>query len=89
MLASWRERLLGEINCKVRPVGGDGDCFFRAISYHRHGHEENHRYYRLMTTDYMATHPDEFEAVMAACVEDGETLADYVTRMSKQGQCAD
>ena len=54
---------LGTPNTLVH-ILGDGNCFFRSISYYLFGNENQHGLVRQLITSYMLTIPNEFESIV-------------------------
>ncbi|KAK3911682.1 ATP-dependent DNA helicase PIF7 [Frankliniella fusca] len=63
-------------------VAGDGNCLFRALSVGLSHHPEAHRYLRNETTDYVAAHWLEYEAIRH---EEYLTVEEYVAAMKLDG----
>ena len=59
----------------VEKIRGDGNCFFRAISYALSGSENSHMKLRVATVDHLLTNQGKFQCVL----RDGfVSLEDYV-----------
>ena len=65
-------------------VGGDGDCFFRAVSHQLYGTPNNHFYLRSVGVQYLVHNPEQF---IESSTE--HSWQDYLQRMSNQGTWAD
>ena len=57
------EITLGNPNTLVH-ILGDGNCFFRSISYYLFGTENQHELIRQLIISYMLTIPNEFESIV-------------------------
>ena len=82
-LSTLKNRLLMK---HLRPldVGGDGDCFFKAVSHQLYHSSENHQSVRKARIDYISTFPEQFiESIANSCWND------YITNMSAQGTWCD
>ena len=71
---------------QLRPfdVGGDGDCFFRAVSHQLYGDPERHFEVRAAGIAYMREHPERF-------IESNTEISwlEYLNNMSMQGTWGD
>lgn len=63
---------LTRIGLTIRDVGGDGNCFFRALSDQLFGNESQHIDIRQRTCQYLKQNRDEFQPFVAALVDEGE-----------------
>ena len=81
ILLNYRLRLLG-----LRPldVGGEGDCFFRAVSHQLFGDPNHHLHIRLAGIQYLRNHPERF---IESNTEN--SWNDYLINMSMQGTWCD
>ena len=71
---------------QLRPfdVGGDGDCFFRAVSHQLYANPERHLEVRAAGIAYMQDNPERFiESNMQ------NSWLEYLNTMSEQGTWAD
>jgi OTU domain-containing protein 3 len=66
---------------KVREMGGDGNCFFRAIADQITGDESRHMEYRHHAVDYIRANKDMY----VPFIEDDETIEQYCDDMEKDG----
>ena len=71
---------------QLRPfdVGGDGDCFFRAVSHQLYGNPEQHLEVRAAGIAYMRDHP---ERLIESNTEN--SWLEYLNNMSMQGSWGD
>ena len=71
---------------QLRPfdVGGDGDCFFRAVSHQLYGDPEHHLQVRAAGIAYMRDNPERFIESNT-----GMSLLEYLNNMSMQGTWGD
>jgi hypothetical protein len=71
---------------QLRPfdVGGDGDCFFRAVSHQLYGNPEQHLEVRAAGIAYMRDHPEIF---IESNTEN--SWLEYLNNMSMQGSWGD
>ena len=71
---------------QLRPfdVGGDGDCFFRAVSHHLYADPERHFEVRMAGIAYMRDNPERF-------IESNTEISwlEYLNNMSMQGTWGD
>ena len=71
---------------QLRPfdVGGDGDCFFRAVSHQLYGDPERHFEVRAAGTAYIRDNPERF-------IESNTEISwlEYLNNMSMQGTWGD
>ena len=71
---------------QLRPfdVGGDGDCFFRAVSHQLYGDPEHHLQVRAVGIAYMRDNPERF-------IESNTEMSwlEYLNNMSMQGTWGD
>ena len=59
--------------------GGDGDCFFKAVSHQLYNSPNYHQNVRKAGTNYLCTHPEQFiESVT------GKSWSEYINDMSPQ-----
>ena len=72
---------LSEHCLKLKEIGGDGNCFFRAISDQYLGDESMHYIYRLKAVDYIRDNKDDY----VPFIEDDETIDQYCDAMAKDG----
>lgn len=65
-------------------LGGDGDCFFKAVSHHLYNSPNYHQNVRKAGINYLCTHPEQFiESVT------GKSWSEYINDMSRQGSWCD
>jgi hypothetical protein len=71
---------------QLRPfdVGGDGNCFFQAVSHQLYGNPERHLEIRAASIAYMRESPERF-------IENNteNSWLEYLNNMSMQGTWAD
>ena len=81
MLLKLRLRQLG-----LRPgdVGGEGDCFFSAVSHQLYGDPNHHLLIRQAHVQYLSNHP---ERVIESNTEN--SWNEYINNMSMQGTWCD
>jgi OTU domain-containing protein 3 len=72
------------LGLRLKEVGADGNCFFRALCDQRWGDETDHLALRRQTIEYMEANRDSFEPF----IEDDEKWAAYIERMSEDGTWA-
>ena len=65
----------------IREVGGDGNCLFRAVSEQAENNENNYKYYREKSIEYMKKNSDSF----IPFITDDEPFEKYIERMSEDG----
>lgn len=70
---------------ELQKIASDGNCLFRAISHQIRGNETAHRQLRADACSYIREHPDQFKDFF----EEGETIENYVYRMSQDMQWGD
>ena len=71
-------------NLKQFDVGGDGDCFFKAVSRQLYSSPNYHQNVRKAGIDYLCTHPEQFiESVV------DKSWSEYINDMSHQGTWCD
>ena len=61
---------LSPLCLKVKEMGGDGNCFFRAIADQITGDENKHMEYRLHAVNYIRANKDMY----VPFIEDDETI---------------
>ena len=66
---------------KVKEMGDDGNCMFRAIADQLEGDEAKHESYRRECVGYMRDNRDKF----VPFIEDDETIEQYCDTMEKDG----
>ena len=66
-------------------VGGNGDCFFRAVAHQLYNEARRHSGVRTAGVQYLLDHPEQF----IESVADNMTWSQYLTSMSRQGMWAD
>ena len=82
-LSILKNRLLVK-NLRPLDVGGDGDCFFKAVSHQLYYSCEYHQSVRKAGIDYISTFPEQFiESIDNICWND------YITNMSAPGTWCD
>ena len=81
---SLLEARLSRLNRTAVDVGGDGDCFFRAVSHQLYGSPNNHSHIRSLGVQYLLQNPEQF-------IESNtdHSWQDYLNNMSCQGTWAD
>ena len=81
MLLNLRLRQLG-----LRPVdvGGEGDCFFRAVSHQLYGDPNHHLFIRQAGVQYLSNNPERF---IESNTEN--SWNEYINNMSMQGTWCD
>ena len=78
------ETRLSNLDRTAIDVGGNGDCFFRAVSHQLYGNPNNHFYLRSVVVQYLVHNPEQF---IESNTE--HSWQDYLQRMSNQGTWAD
>ena len=75
---------LPQLGRTVLDVGGDGDCFFRAVTHQLYGNPNNHFYVHSVGIQYLVNHPEQY-------IESNNehSWQGYLERMSCQGTWAD
>jgi hypothetical protein len=81
-MSTLEERLLSK-NLKPLDVGGDGDCFFKAVSHQLYHSPKYHQNVRKAAIDYISAHPEQFIESIT------ENWNDYIKNMSAQGTWCD
>ena len=81
---SLLETRLAQLGRTALDVGGDGDCFFRAVSHQIYGNPNNHFYVRSVGVQYLVHNPEQF-------IESNTEYSwqHYLTQMSRPGTWAD
>ena len=72
------------LGIKLRDVGGDGNCLFRAISDQVDGNETTHLFMRSEACKYILSNHEFFSNFLDE-EEDGN-IAEYVNQMKKSGE---
>jgi hypothetical protein len=72
-------------NCEEAPTQGDGNCQFRALSLGLYESEDRHAEVRANIVQHLRENPETYFQF----VENGEVFADYVNRISQDGQWGD
>ena len=72
-------------NCEEAPTQGDGNCQFRALSLGLYGSEDRHAEVRANIVQHLRENP----ATYAGFVEGAEGFANYVNRISRDGEWGD
>lgn len=72
--------LLLEQNRKIRPIVGDGNCFFRALSFYRFGNQEQHLQVRTEIVKFISENHHLFEALVISD-DNSYTLIDHLGSM--------
>ena len=83
-LFSLLESRLSQFGRIALDVGGDGDCFFRAVSHQLYGNPNNHFHVRSVGIQYLVHHPEQF---IKSNTE--HSWQGYLERLSCQGTWAD
>jgi OTU domain-containing protein 3 len=83
-LSKFREQL-APFGLKVKEMGADGNCFFRAIADQLEGDESSHMTYRYAAVDYMRLNKEMYTPF----IEDDETIDQYCDDMAKDGVWGD
>lgn len=88
-----QEKELNILNTQMYNTGlqivkilGDGNCFFRAISYQIHKHEDSHFELRVQSMNYIRMNKTEFEDFLNT---EYNNIDEYINRMSKLNTYAD
>ena len=78
------EERLGRFQLRLFDVGGDGDCFFRAVSLQLYGNPEQHLQVKAAGITYMRNNPERF-------IESNIEISwlEYLNKMSIQGNWGD
>ena len=81
---SLLEARLAQLGRTALDVGGDGDCFFRAVSHQIYGNPNNHFSVRSVGVQYLVHNPEQF-------IESNTEYSwqHYLTQMSRPGTWAD
>ena len=72
-------------NCEEVPTQGDGNCQFRALSLGLYEREDRHAEVRANIVQHLRENSERYFQF----VESGEVFADYVNRISQDGQWGD
>ena len=75
---------LARQNRKVQPIIGDGNCFFRAISYIIYSSQEQHRMVRSNIVDYIAKNSKKFSPYVIT----KKTIEERIANMCTPGEWA-
>ena len=75
---------LSELGLRPPDVGGDGDCFFRAVSHQLFGTPKSHLAIRLAGIQYLRNLPEQFIESNVA-----NSWSEYLNMMSRQGTWCD
>ena len=81
---SLLETRLSQLDRTALDVGGDGDCFFRAVSHQLYGNPNNHFYVRRVGIQYLVHNSEQF---IESNTE--QSWQNYLQTMSCQGTWAD
>ena len=74
-MSTLEERLLSK-NLKPLDVGGDGDCFFKAVSHQLYHSPKYHQNVRKAAIDYISAHPEQFiESITENCWNDFKNMS--------------
>ena len=73
---------LGKQYLKVKEIGGDGNCLFRALSDQLHGEETHHDVLRANAVQHIRDNKEFF----VHYIEDDETIEEYCNDMAKSGE---
>ena len=79
-MAKFRRQLGGQY-LKLKEIGGDGNCLFRAIADQFVGDEAFHKQYRRNAVAYIRENAD----LYVHFIEDDETIEEYCDDMAKDG----
>ena len=72
---------LAQYGLRLKEIGGDGNCLFRAIADQLEGNEKVHRKYRADAIEYIEANKNDF----IPFIEDDETIDQYLDEMRKDG----
>ena len=72
---------LAQYGLRLKEVGGDGNCLFRAIADQLEGNEKLHKKYRDQAVEILESNKEAY----APFIEDDETIDDYIKDMMKDG----
>lgn len=72
-MIKFREQLV-RFGLKVKEIGADGNCMFRALSDQLKGNETHHMEYRAECADYI----EENKELYKFFIEDDEDIDDYI-----------
>jgi len=75
---------LSELGLRPLDVGGDGDCFFKAVSHQLFGSPNSHLAIRHAGIQYLRNSPEQFIESNVA-----NSWLEYLNRMSRQGTWCD
>jgi hypothetical protein len=78
---------LAAIGCKKIKIIGDGNCFFRAISYQLYDHEDEHLSIRCEAINHIKQNMNDFAPYIDRRFD--STIDRYIDRMSQNGTYAD
>ena len=79
------KELCARHNCEEVRVDGDGNCQFRALSLGLYGSEDHHADVRANIVQHLRENPETYSAFM----EPDEDFAEYINRISQDGQWGD
>ena len=68
------KRQLARFGLKVKEIGADGNCLFRALSDQLKGNEKHYSVYRQQCADYI----EENKELYKFFIEDDENIEDYI-----------
>ena len=71
---------LHKLGYYIKEVAGDGNCLFRSVSDQIEDNENNHRAYRIKTTEYMKANIEKFKPFVDS---DEIEIEDYIAKMEK------
>lgn len=72
---------LASFGLKLKEIGGDGNCLFRALSDQLYGTEQQHAQLRHDAVEHIRVNAEFFKFY----IEDDEPIADYLATMAKDG----
>merc|ERR1712232_837272 len=77
------QRVMDLYNASAKPVQGDGNCQFRALSLQLDGTEDNHAQLRARIVEQLGKESERYKDFVH------EAYPDYLKRMAQSGQWGD
>jgi len=77
---------LAEKNLRIKHVGGDGNCLFRAVSHQIYGTEDHHKYIRDKCMDYISLNKNFFKQFI---IGGDQTIDQYIEEKRRVGVWGD
>ena len=74
--------LLQQQHRKIKPILGDGNCFFWSLSWFLYNNQEEHMMVRNVLVQFISDHKDHFSGLVID-PEGTETIESHITKMRK------